>query len=78
MLMQLVQTDPRFMDVFKELTGVDLMDMQEKEMKRRDQDEDQKKQRLADLEKQKAEEDRIRKEAEEAALPEEERLVVQN
>jgi len=76
--MQLVQTDPRFMDVFKELTGVDLMDMQEKEMKRRDQDEDQKKQRLADLEKQKAEEDRIRKEAEEAALPEEERLVVQN
>jgi len=25
------------MDVFKELTGVDLMDMQEKEMKRKDQ-----------------------------------------
>jgi hypothetical protein len=28
------------MDVFKELTGVDLMDMQEKEMKRKDQQED--------------------------------------
>lgn len=30
MLMQIIQTDPRFMDVFKELTGVDLMDVQEK------------------------------------------------
>lgn len=28
MLMQVMQKDPRFMDVFKELTGVDLMDMQ--------------------------------------------------
>jgi len=37
MLMQLIQQDPRFMDVFKELTGVDLMDLQEKEMKRKDQ-----------------------------------------
>ncbi len=27
MLMQLVQTDPRFIDVFKEMTGIDLMDM---------------------------------------------------
>jgi len=24
MLMQVMQTDPRFMDVFKELTGIDL------------------------------------------------------
>ena len=28
------------MDVFKELTGVDLMDLQEKEMKKKDQDKD--------------------------------------
>ena len=28
MMMQVIQTDPRFMDVFKELTGIDLMDMQ--------------------------------------------------
>ena len=26
-MMQLVQSDPRFMDVFKELTGIDLMEM---------------------------------------------------
>lgn len=36
MMMQCVQSDPRFMDVFKELTGIDLMDMQEQEMKRKD------------------------------------------
>jgi hypothetical protein len=28
MFFQLMQMDPRLMDVFKELTGVDLMDMQ--------------------------------------------------
>jgi len=27
--MQMIQSDPRFMDVFKELTGIDLMDVQE-------------------------------------------------
>jgi hypothetical protein len=25
MMMQLMQADPRFMDIFKELTGIDLM-----------------------------------------------------
>jgi STI1 domain len=30
MLMQLMQGDPRFMDVLKELTGIDIMDMQNK------------------------------------------------
>jgi stress-induced-phosphoprotein 1 len=34
MMMQLIQSDPRFMDVFKELTGIDLMDVQEKQMKK--------------------------------------------
>lgn len=28
MLMKIMQTDPRFMDIFKELTGIDLEDMQ--------------------------------------------------
>lgn len=27
MMMQVMQSDPRFMDVFKELTGIDLLDM---------------------------------------------------
>ena len=43
MLMQLIQSDPRFMDVFKELTGIDLLDMQEKEMKKQANAEDTKK-----------------------------------
>ncbi len=50
MMMQLIQSDPRFIDVFKQLTGIDLLDMQEKEMKKKDQDEDTKKQRLAQME----------------------------
>ena len=48
MLMQLIQTDPRFMDVFKELTGVDLMDVQEKELKRKEQADDLKKKNAAE------------------------------
>jgi len=40
MMMQLIQSDPRFMDVFKELTGIDLMDMQEKEMKNKQRADD--------------------------------------
>lgn len=43
MMMQLIQTDPRFMDVFKELTGIDLMDMQEKQMKTKQNQEEIKK-----------------------------------
>ena len=55
MLMQLIQTDPRFMDVFKELTGIDLLDMQEKEMKKQATAEEVKKQR--DTEEKKKKED---------------------
>ena len=33
MLMQVMQKDPRFMDVFKELTGIDIGDMQEQRAK---------------------------------------------
>ena len=63
MMMQLVQSDPRFMDIFKELTGIDLMDMQEKEMKRRDQEEELKKKREAEEKIRKEEEEKKRKEA---------------
>ena len=42
-MMQLVQSDPRFIHVFKVLTGVDLLAMQEQEMKKRDKEEDMKK-----------------------------------
>jgi len=47
MMMQLIQTDPRFMDVFKELTGIDLLDMQEKEMKNKQRADDAQKTMLA-------------------------------
>ena len=33
MMMKFVQSDPRMMDVFKEITGIDLMDMQAQQMK---------------------------------------------
>ncbi len=65
MLMQLIQTDPRFMDVFKELTGIDLMDVQEKEMKKKDNDAETKKKRDADDKKRKEAEEVSRKLAEE-------------
>ena len=77
MLMQLIQSDPRFMDVFKELTGVDLMDMQEKEMKRKDQEQDLKKKRDAEDKVKKEAEEKRKKEEAEAALPVEERVKIQ-
>lgn len=61
------------MDIFKELTGIDLMDMQEQELKRRDQAEDAKKKRDAELKAKKEEEERRKKEEADAQLPEEER-----
>jgi len=33
MLMQAIQMDPRFMEIFKELTGLDLMDLGAKQAK---------------------------------------------
>jgi hypothetical protein len=61
MLMQVIQTDPRFMDVFKELTGIDLMDVQEKEMKNKDKEAETKKKREADDKKKKEDEAIARK-----------------
>ena len=73
MLMQLMQTDPRMMDCFKELTGIDLMDVQEQNMKSQEIDKEEKKKREAEDKVRKEEEEIKRKEAEEAALPEEEK-----
>lgn len=65
--------DPRFMDVFKELTGIDLMDMQAQQMKAKERQEEVSKKRAEEEKKRKEEEERKRKEAEEAALPQEEK-----
>lgn len=58
--MKLIQSDPRFMDVFKELTGIDLLDMQEKEMKKQDNSADMKKQRDIENKKKKEEDEQKR------------------
>lgn len=73
MLMQLMQVDPRLMDVFKELTGIDLMDMQADQMKRKEQKEEDAKKRAEEEKKRQEEEARRKKEEEEAALPQEEK-----
>jgi stress-induced-phosphoprotein 1 len=73
MMMQLVQTDPRMMDVFKEITGIDLMDMQAQQMKSKEKAEEMRKKRDEEEAKRKAEEDKKRKEDEENALPQEEK-----
>lgn len=39
MFQQLLQTDPRFMDVFSTITGIDLMKMQEEQLKQKDNQE---------------------------------------
>lgn len=46
-----MQSDPRFMDVFKELTGVDLMAMGEEKAKNDEQRKDEEKARKAAAEK---------------------------
>jgi len=76
--MQCVQSDPRFMHVFKELTGVDLMDMQEQQMRKTDKEADVQKNRDAEMKVKKEEEERKKKEDEMSALPEEERIAFEN
>ena len=73
MLMQLMQTDPRFMDVFKELTGIDLMEMQGEQMKDKEKQEDRRKKEELEAKVRAQEEEIARKQAEEDALPEEEK-----
>ena len=64
------------MDVFKELTGVDLMDMQEKELKRKDQQAENLKQKKEEAAKAKEEAEKKAAFDAEAALPEEERTAL--
>lgn len=73
MMMQIMQKDPRFMDIFKEITGIDLMEMQSDQMKAKEKQEENKKKAEEERKKREAEEEeRKRKEAEEA-LPDEEK-----
>lgn len=76
MMMQFVQTDPRMMDVFKEITGIDLMDMQAQQMKSKERAEEMRKKREEEEAKKKQEEEKKRKEEEENALPAEEKLKI--
>jgi stress-induced-phosphoprotein 1 len=79
MLMELVSKDPRFMDVFSVLTGLDLTKMGEDEEKRRREKEaaDKERKKKEDEDRVKAEAERVRKEEEERYLsmsPEEKEL----
>ena len=53
--MQIMQTDPRFMDIFKEATGIDLMDLQEKKMKSDDEAKEAKKKREEEIDRKRKE-----------------------
>lgn len=77
MMMQLLQTDPRLMDVFKELTGVDLLQMNEDKQRNASQEDDLRKTAKAAAEVKKAADEKKRKDAEDAALPEEERNAIE-
>tara|TARA_B110000285_G_scaffold217599_1_gene266130 strand:+ start:327 stop:677 length:351 start_codon:yes stop_codon:yes gene_type:complete len=61
MMMQLLQTDPRLMDVFKELTGVDLLQMNEDKQRQASQEDDLRKKAKATAEAKKAEDEQKRK-----------------
>ena len=78
MLMQVMQMDPRFMDVFKELTGIDMGDMQEQKAKNDDMSEEAIKANKETEAKRQAEEEAKRKAEEEAAMPSEERAKIEN
>lgn len=67
MLIQLMQSDPRFMDVFSVLSGLDLSKMQEdvqKDKKKQEEDEKDKKKREEEEKKRREDEEKIRKEQE--------------
>jgi len=73
MMLQLVQTDPRWMHVFQELTGIDLMQMQADRAKA-EEEKDKEAEKLAEeMKKKQAEEEAKAKAAAEAALPQEEK-----
>lgn len=65
-LLQMIQTDPRFMEVFSVLTGIDMTKMNEEAMKDRKKDEEEmKKKKEEDEKKKKEEEAEAKKKAEE-------------
>jgi len=73
MLMQLMQTDPRFMTVFQVVTGIDLQQMQESQFENQKKMDELKKQKEAeDLKRKQEEEEKAKKEAEDN-LPDEEK-----
>lgn len=64
--MQVMQQDPRFMEVFQVLTGIDLMDMSANAQKQKEAEEERQRQREAERKRREEEEEkeRLRKEAE--------------
>lgn len=63
LMQELIQNDPRFMDVFSTITGIDLLKMQEDQM--REKEKQEKMQRDAmEAAKKRAEEEKKRKEEE--------------
>jgi len=77
MLMQMMQMDPRFMDVLQELTGIDLNAMGEKKQADDSKWEDISGKAQEEQKKREAEAEAKRKAAEEAAMPSEERQKIQ-
>jgi len=77
MLMQLVQTDPRYMHVFQELTGIDLMQMGAESAKAKEQEEADLKKAEEARKKRQAEDEAKAKAAAEEALPAEEKAKIQ-
>ena len=75
--MQAIQVDPRFMEVFKEMTGIDLQQMGEERAKKQEEDEEARKKREAEEKVRAEQEEAARKAAAEAALPDEERQVLE-
>jgi len=72
-LMQVMQRDPRFMEVFQVLTGIDFMDMQSQQMKRKEQEEEIRKKMEEERKRKEQEEAERKKKEEEEAMPEEEK-----
>lgn len=77
MLMQVMQMDPRFTDVFSALTGIDLDNMKENRAKHEANQEDMSKQAEEQRAQREAEAEAKRKAEEEAAMPTEEKMKLQ-
>lgn len=73
MLMQLMQMDPRFMDVIQELTGIDLGALGKQQQQQEEQTEAMRQKAEEDRKKRQAEEEARKKAEAEAALPQEEK-----